>query len=1096
MGRKQRRLTQANQRSQSAAGHKSLVSDFHEAVQYLRDGKLQQSADAHRRILERLPTHAPSLLNLGLIAFKTNAHDEALGYIRRSLELDPDSREGWLNLAIVLGEVRRLDEAIAACRQSLALSPENARAHVVLGSLLNAAKNTSDAVAAFETALKLNPDQPSVLVRMGKLLLQSGRTAEAMTLCRRARELAPDLAETRDLERQIATETGDLLSAEVLVAEQTQDPAERARLYDDLGGALRKQRRFDEAVALQQRAVDCDPARAELHFNLAAALEGAGQQREAITAYQQALAIEPERADGYVRVGILLRRMHLNEGAVTAFREAVRLDPKLVDAHYNLAVTLKLMNRAEDAREAFDHAVACAPQSLVIRFERIHLKRVACDWAGLEEEEAHCIAMRRKRQAPVAPFLLLPLDTSRSDQLAAGKAFTDILGVPKTRRFGSYPNCSKPGERIRVGYLSADFCSHATTILLAEVLEKADRSRFELVGYCFSQDDQSAMRARVKAAFDRFVEIRSMSDEEAAKLIHEDGIDVLVDLKGYTQNGRSAILAYKPAPIQVNYLGYPGSMGCDFIDYIVGDPVVTPMEHQADYSERIVQLPHCYQPNDRQREIAETSQTRADHGLPEDAFVFCSFNNNYKITPGMFGVWMRLLDRVPGSVLWTLIKNPVCRDNLRREAEARGIDPARIVFADPLPNAEHLARHRFADLFLDTAPCNAHTTASDALWAGLPVLTSLGETFAGRVAASLLAAMGLEELVAKDARDYEGIALALASDKGRLDAVRRRIAAVRDTSPLFDSTRYAKNLERAYETMVDMMRNGEAPRPFAVTEDLPTISSFTRAPAAAPTLEAHVVYEACPVCDGADIPYQIEAKVSDHPLYKAELPPTVKWRACEACGHFFTEGYFTPEAREVLVSSILPEQEVGHEAGRRRKVSARIVERVARHVPAGEWLDIGTGNGSLLFTAAEWGYDLLGMDRRIDTVERLLKLGYKAFWNDIETIEDIEAIDRFSVVSLAGGLPRAPFPKRALAAVHRMMRTGGVLLISAPNMDTIEWRILDALGTNPYWGAIEHHHNFTRGRVVALLEAQGFRIAEYAVGEDAPSTMEILAIKV
>ena len=1093
MSRKQRRLTQATSRVQSVAGHDTLQRDFREAVQYLRDGKLEQSADAHRRILARLPDHAPSLLNLGLIAFKTKAQNEAVDYIRRSLEIDPDSREGWLNLAIVLGEARRLDEAIAACRQSLALGPDDAKVHVVLGSLLNAAKNTADAVAAFETALKLKPDQPSVLVRMGRLLLQSGRTAEAMTLCQRARELAPDLAEVRDFEHQLVAEAGDLVSAEVLVAEQTQDPVERARLYDDLGAALRKQRRFGEAVTFQQRAVDCDPGRAELHFNLAAALDGAGRQRDAITAYQRALAIEPERADGYVKVGILLRRMHLREGAVTAFREAARLDPKLVDAHYNLAVTLKLMNRAEDAREAFDHAVDCAPQSMVIRFERIHLKRVACDWAGLEDEEAHCIATRRKRQAAVAPFLLLPLETSRSDQLAAGKAFTDVLGIPKTRRFASYPNCSKPGERIRVGYLSADFCSHATTILIAEVLEKADRSRFELVGYCFSQDDQSAMRERVKAAFDRFVEIRTLSDEEAAQRIHEDGIDILVDLKGYTQDGRSAILAYKPAPIQVNYLGYPGSMGCDFIDYIVGDPVVTPMAHQADYSERIVQLPHCYQPNDRQREIAETSLARADHGLPQDAFVFCSFNNNYKITPEIFSVWMRLLDRVPGSVLWTLIKNPVCRDNLRREAEARGVDPARIVFADPLPNADHLARHRFADLFLDTAPCNAHTTASDALWAGLPVLTYLGETFAGRVAASLLAAMGLDELIAKDVDDYERIALALATDKGRLDAIRRSIGAARDRSPLFDSTRYAKNLGQAYETMVDIMRNGEAPRAFTVTEDLPTISSLMRS--SARVLDAHVAYEACPVCDGHDIPYQIEAKVSDHPLYKAELPPTVKWRACEDCGHFFTEGYFTPEARETLVFSILPEQEVGHEAGRRRKVSARIVERVARHVPAGEWLDIGTGNGSLLFTAAEWGYDLLGMDRRIDTVERLLKLGYKAFWNDIESIEDVEAVDRFSVVSLAGGLPRAPFPKRVLAAIHRLMRKDGVLFISAPNMDTIEWRILDALGTNPYWGALEHHHNFTRGRVVNMLEAQGFRIAEYAVGEDAPSTMEIIAIK-
>ena len=1093
MGRKQRRLTQANSRVPHRGGHDPLAGDFREAVTYLRDGDLQQSAEAHKRVLARLPDHAPSLLNLGIIAFKTRARSEALDYIQRSLEIDPECREAWLNLAIVLGDSRRLDEAIVACRQCLVLGPESARAHAVLGSLLKAARNTIDAVAAYEDSLRLKPDQPLVLVKMGRLLLQSGQPAEAMTLCRRALDLAPDLADARDLERQILTDTGDLDAAGALVATEGKDPAECARLFDELGAGLRAQKRFIEAVTLQRRALAHVSDRADLHFNLAAALEGAGQLREALTAYQSALAIEPERADGYVKVGILLRRMDLLEGAATAFREAVRLAPTLVEGHYNLSITLKLMNRLGEALDALDRAVSCAPQSMVIRFERIQLRRMMCDWAGLDEEEERCIAMRRTAQVPVAPFLLLPLPTTRADQLAAGQHFTDVLGVPKTRKFLAHPNCSKPGERIRVGYLSADFCKHATAILIAEVLEKADRSRFELVAYCFSQDDRSPLRERIKAAFDRFVDIRAMSDEEAAKTIHDDGIDILVDLKGYTLNARTAILAYKPAPIQVNYLGYPGSMGGDFMDYILADPIVAPMEHQADYSERIVQLPHCYQPNDRQREIADTSLTRRDLGLPDDAFVFCSFNNNYKISPAMFDVWMRILARVPGSVLWVLVKNRLCRENLRREAEARGVDPERIVFADPLSSADHLARHKFADLFLDTAPCNAHTTASDALWAGLPVLTCLGETFASRVAASLLTAMGLDDLIATNLDEYERLALAFSEDRSRLEAARRKIRAVRDTSPLFDSTRYARNLERAYETMVDIMRSGEAARPFAVIEDV-----MDRPPppdATGQRLQVHMPYDACPACDGDDIPYQIEAKVSDHPLYKAELPPTVKWRACESCGHFFTEGYFTPEARDIVISSILPEQAVGHEAGRRRKVSARIVERVARYAPAGEWLDIGTGNGSLLFTAAEWGYDTLGMDRRIDTVERLLKLGFKAFWNDIETIEDVEASDRFRVVSLAGGLPRAPFPRRALAAVHRAMRQGGVFFLSMPNLDTIEWRILDALGTNPYWGAIEHHHHFTRSRIAGLLERQGFRIAEYNVGEEDPSVMELIAIK-
>lgn len=1095
MGRKQRRHTQAISRGPHAADRDPLVRDFRHAVQLLRDGKLDQSAEAHRRVLSREPNHAPSLLNLGLIAFKTRARSDAVDYIRRSLQIDPESRDGWLNLAIVLAEAKRLDEAIAACRQCLALSPNDAKAHSVLGSLLNATRNTADAVQAYANALKADPDQPAVLVKMAKLLLQSNQAEEAMTLCRRALELAPDLAEAGDLERQILSEGRDLEASVAFIVSQTQDARELARLYDGLARSLRAQRRFREAIAVQRRALAHDNAQPDFHFNLAAALDGAGQRRDALTAYQQGLSIAPDRADGYARVGVLLRKMDAHEGAVTAFRESVRLDPTLVDGHYNLAITLKLLRRLNEAREALDRAVMCAPDSVVIRFERIHLMRMSCDWRGLEEEEQRAIEMLRASRAPAAPFLMLPLATTRADQLSAGQRFTEVLGVPATSRYRDYPNASKPGERIRIGYLSADFCRHATAMLIAEVLEKTDRSRFELIGYCFSPDDGSEIRSRIRSAFDRFVEIRGMSDEDAAKKIHDDGIDVLVDLKGYTLDARTAILAMKPAPIQVNYLGYPGSMGGDFMDYIVGDATITPMAHQPDYSERIVQLPHCYQPNDRQRVISDVPMTRAGQGLPDDAFVFCSFNNNYKISPAMFRIWMRLLVQVPGSVLWTLVKNPECRANLLREAEAQGVAPERIVFAEPLPNDEHLARHRLADLFLDTSPCNAHTTASDALWAGLPVVTLLGETFAGRVAASLLTAMDLPELIAETPDDYEHRALTLARDRSRLDAIRERIAEGCRTSPLFDSTRYARNLEQAYETMVNIMRTGEAPRPFAVTDLLARMGAEveTAAPETAPIL--HIAYDQCPVCDGTDIPYQIEARVSEHGLYKPELPPTVKWRACEDCGHFFTEGAFTSEAREIVASSCLPEQEVGHEAGRRRKISARIVERVARHVPAGEWLDIGTGNGSLLFTAAEWGYDVVGMDRRIDTVERLLKLGYKAFWNDIAVIEQVEGADRFNVVSIAGSLPRAPFPKQALAAVHRLLRPRGALFLSMPNMDTIEWRILDATRSNPYWSEIEHHHNFTRARVARMLEAQGFRVAEYHVGEDAPSVMELIAIK-
>lgn len=1092
MSRKQRRLTQSRSRMVPAASlDPQLGREFREAVEHLKAGRLQQSADAHRRVLARAPRHAPSLHNLGLIAFKSNAPQEAIDYIRRSLEIDPKQTQAWLNLALLLGEARRLDEAIAACKECLALQPASAKPHAVLGDLLRLARNTADAVTAYGEALRLEPGQPSVLVKMGESLLQAGNSGEALSYCRRALALEPGHAGASALEQRILTGSGRIEDMVAEIEAEAGDGVERARRYAELGRFLSEQKRFDEAVSVCRRAVASVPDRADFYFQLAQALDGAGQKWDALSAYQAGLAIEPARADAYVKVGLLLRSMDLHPGAVTAFAEAAKLAPGLADAHYNLAVTCKLMGRFDDACAAFERAIACAPEALIHRFELCDTRRMVCAWDGLAEEEQRCLALMRGSAKLIAPFLLLPMPAAtRADQLEAGRRLAQSFFVPDELQLRG--GRTAPGDgRIRVGYLSADFYSHATANLLAEVIEQTDRRRFELFAYCHSRDDASAMRQRIVAAFDHFVPIGSLSNQEAARRIQADGIDILVDLKGYTQNARTDILAYRPAPIQVNYLGYPGTMGADFVDYIVADPVVAPMAHQEHYAERIVHLPHCYQPNDRQRRIADEPLTRAQFGLPEDAFVFCSFNNIYKLDPSLFDVWMRLLARVTGSVLWIFAKDETCRANLRRAAAARGIDPARLVFAGHCENALHLARHRLADLFLDTVPCNAHTTASDALWAGLPLLTCLGETFAGRVAASLLTAMGLEEMVAGSLEAYERTAVALAQDRDRLAAIRQRIAEGRETSPLFDSTRYTRNLEQAYETMVSIMRAGEAPRAFAVAESLPE-PVVAAEPGVAGVIEARVAYERCPLCDGADIPYQIEARVSEHPLYKPELPPTVKWRSCTGCGHVFTEGHLTPEARDIVLASTLPHQQVGNDAAGRRVAAARIVARVASHAPGGEWLDVGTGNGALLFTAAEWGYGVVGTDLRIDNVEMLLRLGYKAVWNDIA---DIEGAGRFNVISMAGSLPQAAFPRRSLAAAHRLLRPGGVLFVSMPNMDTIVWRILDASGANSHWGDIEHCHVFTRARLAKLLEAEGFRVVAYDIGEDGPTTMEMIAVK-
>jgi predicted O-linked N-acetylglucosamine transferase (SPINDLY family) len=376
---------------------------------------------------------------------------------------------------------------------------------------------------------------------------------------------------------------------------------------------------------------------------------------------------------------------------------------------------------------------------------------------------------------------------------------------------------SERGGKIRLGYYSADYHEHATAFLTAGLFERHDRSRFELTAFSFGPPREDAMRRRVTAAFDRFVDVRSRSDQEVAQLSRELAIDIAVDLKGYTEGARMGIFAHRAAPVQVSYLGYPGTLAAPYIDYLVADETLIPSETRAFYTEKIAYLPHSYQANDRQRSIAERIFTREELGLPSRGFVFCCFNNAYKITPAVFDVWMRILRRVEGSVLWLLLDNERAAENVRREAEARGVSGSRLVFAPSMALPEHLARHRAADLFLDTHPYNAHTTASDALWAGLPVLTRSGESFAARVAGSLLKAAGLAELVTTTPEAYEALAVELATDPIHLAKLTVGLSRTRLAVPLFDTELFARHLENAYTQMYQRSVRGLSPEHLHVT---------------------------------------------------------------------------------------------------------------------------------------------------------------------------------------------------------------------------------------------------------------------------------------
>jgi protein O-GlcNAc transferase len=579
---------------------------------------------------------------------------------------------------------------------------------------------------------------------------------------------------------------------------------------------LRKLGRFEEALAVCNAIAARHPQAAAPLFNAGNLLRDLLRPREAIDAYRRAIALQPALAEAHCNLGTLLLQQGAFAEAIAAFKEALALAPDLADAHCNLGAAYESLGQPAESAAAYRRALACDPARLGVRLQIYHQRRNACDWIGLDIEAPVIAAALPTCRQPIVPFHLLNMVAAPTLHLNCARLWASGIGV-KERFTHRQPEAdAKTKSRLKIGYLSADFSNHATAHLAIDLFETHDRDKFEIIAYSYGHDDGSAMRQRLVRAFDTFIDLRSFDDRQAARKIFDDGVDILVELKGYTQFARSGIAAHRPAPVQVNFLGYPGTMGADFIDYIIADPIVLPMDEQVHYAEKIVHLPDCYQPNDRARQIADLAPTRRACGLPDEGFVFCCFNHSYKITPDMFDIWMRLLRKVDGSVLWLFDSYPDVRANLAREARDRGVDPSRLIFAPRVPTREHWARLTCADLFLDTLPYSAHTTASEALWVGLPVLTLRGNTFAGRVAASLLAAVGLPELIT-DARDeYESKALYLATDPSALAALKQKLISNRQTAPLFDTPRFTRHIEAAYRRMWEIWVAGEEVRGFRI----------------------------------------------------------------------------------------------------------------------------------------------------------------------------------------------------------------------------------------------------------------------------------------
>lgn len=587
-----------------------------------------------------------------------------------------------------------------------------------------------------------------------------------------------------------------------------------AEAHSTVARALRDQGRLDESVASYREAAALDPQNAVLHNDLGNVLAEQGQLEEAIASYRKALEIFPEYAEAHNNLANLYQMTGKLEEAAAGYQKAISLRPDYAEAHRNLGSLFYRQGKLPEAVSWLRSSVSLNPAYAEAVSLLEHQMRHMCEWKGLEGLSRGLIQMVEQGSGKVNPFGFLCLESTPAQQLLCAQQWA--------AENAKYTMDETPFEfqddgRITVGYLSADFHEHATAHLISELFSLHDRKRFRILGYSYGPDDGSPARERLIRSFDQFVDIRDESFIGSARRIRADGVQILVDLKGYTADARPKIMALRPAPIQANYLGYPGTMGSAAIDYAIVDRIVVPQEEQAFFTEKLVLMPDCYQVNDSTRSISTPTPSRQECGLPESGFVFCCFNASYKITPKMFNVWTRLLKAVPGSVLWLLDSNPYATANLKREAEARAVAAERLVFAGHLPYADHLARFAVADLFLDTFPYNAHTLASDALWGGCPVLTCCGRTFPSRVASSLLQSVGLPELVCGSLAEYEKLAIGLARGSERLRSVRQKLQAARLVAPVFDTRRFARHLEAAFETMWELYRRGEAPRSFAVS---------------------------------------------------------------------------------------------------------------------------------------------------------------------------------------------------------------------------------------------------------------------------------------
>jgi predicted O-linked N-acetylglucosamine transferase (SPINDLY family) len=726
---------------------------------------------------------AQRLFEEGLSLHREGRLLQAKGLYEQALEVQHRHFDATHMLGVIAHQLGDPAQARDLIGQAIAIDGSVAAAHCNLGNALGDLAQHTAALACYERAIALSATYAEAHNNRGNALRELARHEEALASYDDALSLKPGFADAH---------------------------TNRGNLLQDLGRYAAALSSYDRALALN---ADCAAA----HRGRGVSLDHLRDHTAALLSYDRALALQPGDADAHNARGNALRALGDLAAASASYDRAIALAPLRADFRHNRGAVFDELADFSNAIDCFAEALRLDPGYPYLPGMLLYLKRRICDWQDDADSMERLVEGIQRGARAASPFSAVVLTESPAVQLEAAQQWISDRHPARPDLPGT--TLCAGHARMRIGYFSADFHDHATAYLMAELFETHDRTRFEVFGFSFGPGRDDAMGRRLRAAFDGFLDVRTVSDQEVAVLARQMGIDIALDLKGFTAGNRVDIFAHRAAPVQVNYLGFPGTMGAGYMDYIIADRILIPERERDCYSEKIACLPHSYQVNDRRRPISDRIFSREELRLPASGFVFCCFNNNYKINARTYDGWMRILARVDGSVLWLLEDNALAAVNLRKEAARRGIDPGRLVFAQRLPLAEHLARHRTADLFLDTVPYNAHTTASDALWSGLPVLTLRGTTFAGRVTASLLSALDLPELITATSQDYEALAVHLATHPEVLTELNAKLAGNRFTQPLFDTPLFTRHLEDAFTQMHDRRLQGLEPADIIVKSD-------------------------------------------------------------------------------------------------------------------------------------------------------------------------------------------------------------------------------------------------------------------------------------